>query len=850
MEGDAGAARSAETLLRARLDAQVARDRHRDRLRVIDADTRRAEEEARAADAKVALARDVLRDLERARDDARRRHAELAARRELAEVAARDAAGALAERDAALLRAGVSPARPVAVDDHDPSPSAPPWTESPSDFADWSASDDPAEPLRGGARTIPIPDVRDGVSPTSFTSSRRRAGGETLAWNLRRVRASADATRLGGASRRETSADDPNPGVPRVPKPTPRHVPPAPFIRAGHGANPPPTTTLFGRSRREPFAAAAARVCRAFGGTTRVASLVARAVSAGDAGDGPAKGKRLDRLVEETWRTPTAASAIWTAFERHSRATIAPTEALRVLAAAHDVARRGSPAMLTRQPALVAFVRCLRESAATLRRTREAGELRDVATALAPTLESTSSALAAKLEFHASRREWENNYWCDVYVGDVRGGTPRGETLGALMDVAVAFREALDAAVAATPSNPTMRMDTATGQARYLPWHVSLANVAARAALETRATHDALARALWTITEGSAWDSTKMDDAMRRFVERREAEVDAAERSFADAAAKPTIADAFVSTGGLDADESAFDSLAAPFWRAGRTSRSPRGSVSEDADGARVREEIARAARDDENRARAEAVAASRAEAAEARLIARAARERRESLAAEMDAKARAEMDAKARAEAEAPAERASAENASAEESSATRGRQVGSPRASDDFPATQDPPSRDGDAASDSTLNSDADTDGDTDTRSASLAISAAAKAVHAETRASLPTTHVPRAGLTPAQARALGPAPGDFCAARYCARVCVESTCAAFARRFGDGGDASSPRMDADALARRLRKIAIRNHPDRHRAERVGMEAWARATAVTQQATLLESMLREGAP
>ena len=247
MEGDAGAARSAETLLRARLDAQVARDRHRDRLRVIDADTRRAEEEARAADAKVALARDVLRDLERARDDARRRHAELAARRELAEVAARDAAGALAERDAALLRAGVSPARPVAVDDHDPSPSAPPWTESPSDFADWSASDDPAEPLRGGARTIPIPDVRGGVSPTSFTSSRRRAGGETPAWNLRRLRASVDATRLGGASRRETSADDPNPDVPKVPKPTtPRRVPPEQLVCAGHGANPPPTTTATG----------------------------------------------------------------------------------------------------------------------------------------------------------------------------------------------------------------------------------------------------------------------------------------------------------------------------------------------------------------------------------------------------------------------------------------------------------------------------------------------------------------------------------------------------------------------------------------------------------------------------
>lgn len=562
-------------------------------------------------------------------------------------------------------------------------------------------------------------------------------------------------------------------------------------------------------------------------------SLVARAVAAGDGGDGPAKGKRLDRLVEETWRTPTAAGVIWTAFERYSPATVAPTEALRVLAAAHDAARRGSPAMLTRQPALVAFVRCLRESAATFRRTREGGQLRDVAAALAPALESTSSALAAKLEFHASRCEWENNYWRDVPVGGVRAGAPREETLGALMGVAAAFREALDAAVAATPSNPAVRVDRATGQARYLPWHVSLANVAARAALETRAAHDALARALWTITEGSAWGSTKMDDATRRFVERREAEADAAERSFADAAAKPTIADAFASTRGLDADESAFDSLAAPFWR---TSPSPRGSAAGEGNGARVHREVARAARDEEDRARAEAVAASAREAAEARARARAARERRESLAAEAEAKARAEAETKA-------------ENASAEESSSPAAEATS---AADVSPAPPDPPSRADDDDSDS--DTDTDADDDVESRSASCAVSAAAKVVHAETRASLPTTHVPRAGLTPAQARALGPAPGDFCAARYCARVCVESTCAAFARRFGDvdgGVETQSPSdSDAGALARRLRKIAIRNHPDRHRAERVGMEAWARATAVTQQATLLESMLRESVP
>ena len=105
MEGDAGAARSMETLLRARLDAQVARDRHRDRLRVIDADIRRAEEEGFAADAKVVSAREVLRRLERARDDARRRHAVLIARRKMANVTTR----ALAERDAALRTPAAAP---------------------------------------------------------------------------------------------------------------------------------------------------------------------------------------------------------------------------------------------------------------------------------------------------------------------------------------------------------------------------------------------------------------------------------------------------------------------------------------------------------------------------------------------------------------------------------------------------------------------------------------------------------------------------------------------------------------------------------------------------------------------
>ena len=205
-------------------------------------------------------AREDLRRLERARDDARRRYAVLIARRKMANVTTR----ALAERDAALRT-------PAAAPEPSPSPTF--------------------------AEAYPPPPSRQAVD----------AGCETPAWNLRRVRASADATRLEGASCRVTSADDPNPGVPKVPKPTtPRRVPPEQLVCAGHGANPPPTTTAAGGC---------------------ATSLDARAVSAGDAGDGPAKGKRLDRLVKETWRADGGVCdlAIWTAFEQLSPPTVLPS---------------------------------------------------------------------------------------------------------------------------------------------------------------------------------------------------------------------------------------------------------------------------------------------------------------------------------------------------------------------------------------------------------------------------------------------------------------------------------------------------------------------------------------------
>ena len=256
MEGDAGAARSMESTVCAPAWTRVVvRDRHRDRLRVIDADIRRAEEEGFAADAKVVSAREDLRRLERARDDARRRYAVLIARRKMANVTTR----ALAERDAALRRP------------------------------------------HGGARTFPIPDVRGGVSPTSFTSSRRRAGCETPAWNLRRVRASADATRLEGASCRVTSADDPNPGVPKVPNT--HHAAPRPpgAYSVWRGS----ISSTLRRRRRRPAASRRRS-------TPEPSPRATRAMV-------PRRATRLDRLVKETWRTPTGGVCSTWHFQRRAR---------------------------------------------------------------------------------------------------------------------------------------------------------------------------------------------------------------------------------------------------------------------------------------------------------------------------------------------------------------------------------------------------------------------------------------------------------------------------------------------------------------------------------------------------
>jgi hypothetical protein len=113
------------------------------------------------------------------------------------------------------------------------------------------------------------------------------------------------------------------------------------------------------------------------------------------------------------------------------------------------------------------------------------------------------------------------------------------------------------------------------------------------------------------------------------------------------------------------------------------------------------------------------------------------------------------------------------------------------------------------------------------------------------------LPQTHIPRAGLN-AHQQTLGPLAGEFCRPKFCALQCVAASCAGFLRaealsQNDNNADQVVDITDIAALTRRLRRITIRNHPDRHLAARVGSEVAAKATLLTQQATFLESMLED---
>ena len=285
--------------------------------------------------------------------------------------------------------------------------------------------------------------------------------------------------------------------------------------------------------------------------------------------------------------------------------------------------------------------------------------------------------------------------------------------------------------------------------------------------------------------------------------------------------------------------------------------------------------ELRASAVSEEERARHAAVERSRVEAAEARAAARQARERRETLASaasfggsgsSLDAEVpppRAFSSAdRAPSPPKAPIPPAFAhgdfadfaqfdaakpsgfEGFPPEPSGAEPSRAPG--RASPPAPAPIPPPPGDGSAAAAADLGEPHPPSGPV---SANTAHEAARAQMLRACTGLLPSPHAPREGLT-AHQKKLGPPPGDFCRPRFCSRECVAASCAGFIQACGGAASAGGPPLDlADvpALTKALKKIAIRNHPDRHSAQRVGAEKAASATVLTQQVSFLQSMLED---
>ena len=251
--------------------------------------------------------------------------------------------------------------------------------------------------------------------------------------------------------------------------------------------------------------------------------------------------------------------------------------------------------------------------------------------------------------------------------------------------------------------------------------------------------------------------------------------------------------------------------------------------------------EVRRSAQTQEERQREEAVRRSRREAEEERARARAARERRQNIITRAAEEANGECREKADSASSASSPVAAAAAEAAKENASSPGADS---KPADSPPPTAVPPPPPTSAGEGRAGEGPASGDGPA---SAGTALGLANEEIAERVRPFLPRAHVPRDGLT-AHQRTLGPPGGEFCQPRFCHPRCVSASCVAFTNAFSpNSGQSLSEDADATAITRSLKKLVIRNHPDRNSVDRVGARKAATATALTQRATSLLAMLEE---
>ena len=379
--------------------------------------------------------------------------------------AARDAAGALAERDAALGRAGVSPARPRAVDDH-AVPIRAPLDREPLGLRRLVRV---RRPRRTPPRWRPnLPHPRRSrrriphllhVNP-STRGVTRNARVEPPAGSRLRPRRDVAASRFRGASSRRSQPEGDRPASPACgPR---RAVPRRTFHSCGSLAR-----HLRRRRRRltrPPRAspsrswAPLARVARCGGKPKRLRARRPMPSPAGDRGDGPAKGKRPGQIGGGACARRRRRPRLLGRRERHSRATIAPTDEPRRRHAARPKTGLARISRDVDAPTRTRRVRAVSSRQIggdlTRRRTRgAANSVRDVRLRRGAQARAQRRRHRRRGSVHdVSACVPANNYWmrrAEIRQGWSAAGRLANQLLAALPDVAVAFRGRLDAAVAA-----------------------------------------------------------------------------------------------------------------------------------------------------------------------------------------------------------------------------------------------------------------------------------------------------------------------------------------------------------------------------------------------------------------
>jgi hypothetical protein len=250
---------------------------------------------------------------------------------------------------------------------------------------------------------------------------------------------------------------------------------------------------------------------------------------------------------------------------------------------------------------------------------------------------------------------------------------------------------------------------------------------------------------------------------------------------------------------------------------------------------------VRRSAQTQEERQREEAVQRSRREAEEERARARAARERRQNVT-----RAAEEANGECREKADSASSPVAAAAADAAKENASPGADS---KPADSPPPTVPPPPMAVPPPPPTSAGEGRGGEGPAGEgpASAGTALGLANEEIAERVRPFLPRAHVPRDGLT-AHQRTLGPPGGEFCQPRFCHPRCVSASCVAFTNAFSpNSGQSLSEDADAMAITRSLKKLVIRNHPDRNSVDRVGARKAATATALTQRATSLLAMLEE---